>query len=385
MMSKEIKFNFEDIIIQDKEGNQIDLSKVKTLEDLKNAIIYEIEFPYCKNCGFYSMCLYKRNTSEGTCAFLDEVIRRYIDMNIKSIDYKNSYFMEEFIKSCYYFAHMSKDFLDLIGIYTDNYFNSNLESMHTNMNSLFSHKILINLSKYLDSIRKIDFKKIKKFIILVEGESDKIILSSILNSLGVLGIHFDIKNSVRFYVLEGKDRLKKKDSIKDYFKRFRETETEYFLFLDKDSEEDVNDLIREGIVNQSYIFYFERELEEEYPIKKLVKAIEEIKPDLKGIFKERIILTKLKEKKLKEILSGEAYNQSKSFNLDDIKVELSKRISKETSEELEKSIIVGGVHMGNLKPKSKTYKKLVEKIRPLAEKINKLSTDYYIVKKVKKN
>ena len=148
---KKIKFNFKKQIIQDKEGNQIDLSKIKTIEDLKNAIIYEIEFPYCKNCGFYQMCPYKCNTSEETCMLLDKAMRRYIDMNIKSIDYNNSYYLEEFIKSCYYFVHMSNDFLNLLGIYTDDDWNKYFESRHPNMNSLFSHKILVNLSKYIES------------------------------------------------------------------------------------------------------------------------------------------------------------------------------------------------------------------------------------------
>lgn len=382
-MSEEIKFDFEEMIIQDKEGNQIDLSKVKTLEDLKNAIIYEIEFPYCKNCGFYSMCPYKRNTSEDTCALLDDAIRRYIDMNIKSIDYKNSYFVEEFIKSCYYFAHMSKDFLDLIGIYTDDYWNNSFESMHASMNSIFSHKILINLSKYLDSVRKTEIRRIKKFIILVEGKSDKIILSSVLKSLGVLGIDFDIKNSIRVYELEGKGKLKKKESVKDYFRRFKENETDYFLFLDKDCQIEIEDLIRSEIVKKENVFYFERELEEEYPIKKLIEKIEELEPELKGIFKINKIKEELKSKRLKEILSSIANNKNKHFNLNNLKIELSKIISKEVSEELEKSIIAGGVHRGDLKPKSETYQKLVEKIRPLAEKIKKISTDYYVVKNEK--
>jgi len=385
-MDEDLKFEFKEMIIQDKEGNQIDLSKIKTLEDLKNAIIYEIEFPYCKNCGFYSMCPYKKDTSEGTCALLDPAIRRYIDMNIKSIDYTNSYYLEEFIKSCYYFAHMSKDFLDLIGIYTDDHLNYFFEGTHASMNSLFSHKILINLSKYLDSTRKTGLDRIKKFIILVEGKSDKIILKSILKSLRVLGIDFDIKNSIRFYVLEGKGRITKRDSIKDYFKRFKENGTEHFLFMDKDSEGNIQDLIREGLVEGNHVFYFENELEEEYNLDGLIKNIEKLDDSFKGVFTKNEILKKLKEdKNLKDSLTEIAKNKRKSFDLDNFKTRLAELFAKQISEELEKSTIINRVHRGDINPKSKNHEQLVERIRPFANMINKISQDFYVISKEMKD
>jgi hypothetical protein len=383
-MSKKLQFNFEGRIIRDKEGNQIDLSKVKTLEDLKDAIIYEIEFPYCKNCGFYSKCPYKRNTKEETCALLDDVMRRYIDMNIKSINYQDEYEISEFIKSCYYVIHMFKDCLDFLGIYSDDYWNANFESAHPRINSLWAHKILINLSKYLESIRKIKIDKLKKFAIIVEGESDEIILKSILNSLGVLGINFDTKNSIKFYILNSKARAKK-ERIISHLKRFKEINCDYFLFLDKDAEDIVKDLERARLIEKDYVFYFESELEEEYPIGELIKKIERLKPELKKIFSKKEILNQLKKgKTLKKSLGDIAHEKEKSFDLEGVKVDLAKLISKEASKELEKSIIVGGVHRGDLKPKSKTYKKLVEKIRPLADKLKKISKDFYVIEKSSK-
>jgi len=382
-MNEKIKFNFKKQIIQDKEGNQIDLSKIKTTEDLKNAIIYEIEFPYCKNCGFYSMCPYKCNTKEYTCMLLDKVVRRYIDMNIKSIDYNNSYYMEEFIKSCYYFAHMSNDFLNLLGIYTDDYWNRNLESRHSSMNSLFAHKVLVGLSKYIETNRNVNVNRIKKFIILVEGECDRIIISSVLKSLGVLGIDFDIKNSIRIVSLEGKDKLRKKESIKDYFKRFRELETDYFLFIDEDAKKEARELITAGIIKKGQIYYFRRELEEEYPLKELIQNLEEICPETKGLFKISDIKSQINRERLKNILKKIANNDSKHFDItkNSVKTELAKRFSKKISEELERSVIdSSGCHRGDWTPKSKNYKRLVERIRPLANKINKISTDFYVVR-----
>jgi hypothetical protein len=378
---KKIKFNFKKQIIQDKEGNQIDLSKIKTIEDLKNAIIYKIEFPYCKNCGFYQMCPYKRNTSEETCMLLDKAIRRYIDMNIKSIDYNNSYYLEEFIKSCYYFVHMSNDFLNFLGIYTDDDWNKYFESRHSNINSLFSHKILVNLSKYIESNRMVKTDRIKKFIILVEGKSDKIIISSILKSLGTLGIDFDIKNSIRIVTIEGKSKLNKQESIKDYFERFKELETDYFLFVDEDAKIEVNKLISKNIVKKNQVYYFKKELEEEYPLKELILYLEDICPDVKGLFKSSTIKTQLKRKRLKDIFKEIANQNSKTFdiNKNGIKTKLAEIFSKEISNELEKSIIdSSGCQRGDWIPKSKRYNRLVERVRPLANKINKISTNFYV-------
>ncbi|MBC8500225.1 MAG: hypothetical protein H8D38_00480 [DPANN group archaeon] len=376
-----MELDLKDIKIQNSEGNIVDLGDVKNLEELKRKIIDEIEFPYCKNCGFHPKCPIPENEKYDNCKLLEGVINRYIDMNIKSISYKNKYSLVEFVRSCYYFAHMSKDFLDLIGIYTDDHWNWFFESDHPHMNSLFSHKILIKLSKYIDSIRNVETRRLKKFSILVEGESDEIILKSILKSLGVLGIDFDIKNSVKFFILESKDRAKK-DKIRSHLKRFRELDSEYFMFLDKDAEEIVNELIKEGLINKETVFFFENELEEEYPLNELIIKIESIKPELKDIFDIEDIKKELKNKPLKKILSDVAYKQNKSFNLDGVKIQLAKLFSEDISKELGESIIDDtGCHRGDWTPKSKNYSQIVEKIRPLVDKIKKISTAYFVVKK----
>ncbi len=372
--------DLKDIKIQNSEGSIVDLGNVKTLEELKRKIIDEIEFPYCKNCGFHPKCPIPENQKYDNCKLLEEVISRYIDMNIKSINYKNKYSLIEFVRSCYYFAHMSKDFLDLIGIYTDDHWNWFFESDHPHMNSLFSHKILIKLSKYIDSIRNVETRRLKKFSILVEGESDEIILKSILKSLSVLGIDFDIKNSVKFFILDSKYRAKK-DRIRSHLNRFRELDSEYFIFLDKDADEITTELIKEGLINKDSVFFFEKELEEEYPMDELITKIESIKPKLKGVFDIDNVKLELKNKALKKILSDTAYNKGKSFKLDDIKIQLAKEFSENISKELEKSIIDNtGCHRGDWTPKSKKYNKIVERIRPLADKIKKISTDYFVVK-----
>ncbi|MFH1471850.1 MAG: hypothetical protein ABIF85_03040 [Nanoarchaeota archaeon] len=375
-----MKLDLKDIKLQDSEGKMIDLGSVKNLEELKRKIIFEIEFPYCKNCGFDPKCPYPGNQKyDDNCKLLEEVINRYIDMNIKSIDYKNKYSLVEFVRSCYYFAHMSKDFLDLIGVYTDDHWNWYFESDHPHMNSLFAHRILIKLSKYLDSVKDINTRRLKKFAILVEGKSDEIILKAVLNSLGVLGIDFDIKNSVKFFVLDSNSRAKK-DKIQSHLKRFRELDSEYFLFLDKDAENITNELT--GLIDKKNIYFFINELEEEYPLKKLIKKIEELKPELKGVFKIKEINKALKSKKLKKILNDIAHSKNKSFKLDDVKIKLADFFAEEISKELEKSIIdETGCHRGDWTPKSKTYSRIVKRISPLANKIKEMSSDYFVVKK----
>lgn len=371
-----MELDLKDVRVRNSEGKLINLGDVKNLDELKRKIISEIDFPYCKNCGFDPKCPYPGNEKyDDNCKLLEEVINRYIDMNIKSIDYKNKYSLVEFVLSCYYFAHMSKDFLDLLGLYTDDHWNRYFEGEHPNMNSLFAHRVLIKLSKYLDTIRNINHRRLKIFSILVEGKSDEIILKAILKSLGVLGIDFEIKNSVTFFTLDSKSRAKK-DKIESHLKRFRELDSEYFLFLDKDAEDITQELIKNGLVDKENIFLFETELEEEYPIEKLIKKIEELKPELKGVFEINQINEEVKSKKLKKILNDIAHIKDKSFNLDDVKVELATFFASEISKELET-----GCHRGDCVKKSKNFSKIVERTRPLANKIKKISTDYFVVKK----
>lgn len=372
-----VDIDLKDVKFKTEGGDIVDFGNVKTTDDLKEQIRY-LGFPYCKNCGFYKQCNYKSKNDD--CGLLSEVLSNYIEMNIKSTKYKNSYDLENFIKSCFYIIHLFKDFLDWMGIYSDKELNLYLESDHPHMNSLFSHKTLIKLSKYLESVRNINPRRIKKFAVLVEGPSDKIILSKTLNGLGVLGIDFDIKNSVKIVTLDSNSRAKK-DAIKSHLRRFKELDCDYFLVLDGDAKAYADELIRANLIEKDHVLIFEKEIEDEYPLEKVIEVIEQICPQLKGKFNKDEVLNKInsKNKSIKEILESYAHEKGFSFVFNDIKVKLAEKISQEITNELENSRKdpSGCIH-GDWKPTSSTYEQLVEKIKPLAEKINDISKNYFV-------
>jgi hypothetical protein len=367
---KDVKFKTED-------GEIVDFGDVKTTDDLKEKIRW-LGFPYCKNCGFYKQCNYKSRDDD--CGLLLEVLSNYIDMNIKSTKYKNSYDLENFIKSCFYIVHLFKDFLDWMGIYSDKELNLYLESDHPHMNSLFSHNTLIKLSKYLESVRNINPRRIKKFAVLVEGPSDKIILSKTLRGLDVLGIDFDIKNSVKIVTLDSNSRAKK-DAIKSHLRRFRELDCDYFLILDGDAKSHSEELIRENLIDENHVLVFDKDIEDEYPLDKVIEFIEKISPHLKNKFDKDKVLDEIntKNKSIKEALESYAHENSFSFVFNDLKMKLAEKISEEVLKELEDSQkdSSGCIH-GDWKPTSSTYEKLVEGIRPLAKEINKISKDFFV-------
>jgi hypothetical protein len=70
---------------------------------------------------------------------------------------------------------------------------------------------------------------------------------------------------------------------------------------------------------------------------------------------------------------------SERFDLNKFKIDLAKLFASQISEELEKSIIVDGVHRGDIDPRSKENEQLVEKIRPFSDAIKKISKDFYVV------
>ena len=65
------------------EGDGVDFSKVKTVEQLKETIVYNYVV-LCRNCASESFCKFY-DSSEPPCSILEKVVHNYIDMNIKSI------------------------------------------------------------------------------------------------------------------------------------------------------------------------------------------------------------------------------------------------------------------------------------------------------------
>ena len=242
-----MKLATENLLFQGlNEGEIVDFREVKTIEEL-NEIIVQNYVVLCRKCTSESFCKFC-DVSGPPCPILVNVVNNYIYMNIKSIDTDNQYSLAEFIKSVILLIQIFNRFENWRGIYVDDGFNSFFESVHPRLNLSFAHNLLVDISKFVRVYTVVQTDRLKKFIILVEGNSEFEALPPIFEALGVAGINFDIKNSVKFINLEGKDSIQR-NKIKLILKRYREEEVSYFLIIDNDQnvKDYIDDLKREVI------------------------------------------------------------------------------------------------------------------------------------------
>jgi hypothetical protein len=110
----------------------------------------------------------------------------------------------------------------------------------------------------------------------VEGYSEFVALPPILKALGVSGIDFGIKNSVRFINLEGKDRTQR-DKISTNLAKFREDGISYFLILDNDAnaERYIEDLEREGLMEENHSLIWENKFEDNFGEEAILRVLRE--------------------------------------------------------------------------------------------------------------
>jgi hypothetical protein len=363
------------------DGERVDFSGVKTIEQLKKTIIQNY-VPLCRKCSAASFCKF-HSPVEPPCPILEKVVSNYVDMNIKSIHADVRYNLEEFIKSIVLLLRIFMNFENWRGLYVDEYFNWYFESVHPTLNSTFVHELLIDIGKFVRSYRVVNVDRLKKFVILVEGNSEFLALPPILDKLGVLGINFDIKNSVRFVNLEGKDRAQR-DKIRDVLARFGEEETTYFLIIDNDPEAQtyIDDLKREGLLQDGHYLVWTNKFEDNFGEEAIVKVIGEVTSGIS----DKIDVAELKElnSAKNDIVKSVEHLLRKreiEFKFDDYKVKIAQRLSQWVCKEIDESMSTTfGVHDGSRTPASKSFPIFAEKLRKIAEEINRISSEFHVVK-----
>jgi len=262
-------------------GDIVDFSGVETIDQLKEVIVNNYVF-LCRKCASASFCKFF-DSSEGPCQILKKVVYNYIDMNIKSIETENRYILTEFIKSVIFITKIFNDFENWRGIYVDEEFNWYFEGVHPRLNSTYSHELLISISNFIKAYRVVKIDRLKKFTVFVEGDSEYIALPPIFSSLGVLGIKMDIKNSVKFINLKGKDSIQK-DKIKTILRRYKEEGVSYFLIIDNDPlvKGYIGDLIRENLLEEDHYIVWDNKFEDSFSEEAILKVLTEEENEIFG-------------------------------------------------------------------------------------------------------
>lgn len=356
----------------------VDFTDVQNLEQLKNKIIYNYVL-LCKNCASESFCQF-HDSSEPPCPILEKVVENYIDMNIKAVDTESRHRLTEFIKSVIYLTKIFYISENWKGIYVDDWHNWYFQTLHPNINLNFGHDLLITISNFLKSYRVVETKRLKKFVILVEGNSENEALPSIFSALGVIGVF----ETITFINLEGKDRVQK-DKIKENLKKFRDDNISYFLILDNDEnvQQYIDDLKREALIDDEHCLIWENKFEDNFNAKTILDILCSLNP---AIF-EKITVEELNKynstkhdvaKSLEKLL----HEVGVDIDFDFYKVDLARRLSGLVCQEIQQSMInERGITDGKLTPTSKSFPDFVQKLRQITEKIKKIHSDFYVVKK----
>lgn len=180
------------------EGDVVDFSKVESVEQLKFTIVNNY-IPLCRKCASERFCK-SHDSSEPPCPILEKVVDNYVDMNIKSVESNNQHSLSEFIRSVIMLVRIFNHFENWRGLYVDEWFNWYFESAHPQINSMYVHDLLIEISNFVRANRVVGTKRQKKFVVFVEGDSEVVALPPIFMALGVTGIDFKMKNSVKFRI-----------------------------------------------------------------------------------------------------------------------------------------------------------------------------------------
>lgn len=358
----------------------VDFSMVETINQLEDTLVQNYVI-LCRKCASESFCKFY-DASEPPCPILEKVVHNYINMNIKSIDANNSYELTEFIKSIIFLIQIFYLFENWRGIYVDEEFNWYFESVHPKLNLNYSHKLLTNIANFIDAYKIVKTDRLKKFVVFIEGNSEDKALPPIFDALGVVGIDFDIKNSVKFINLEEIDRIQR-DKIKTNLLKYKEEEVSYFLILDNDPnvKNYIDDLKREKLIEDSHCLIWKNKFEDNFDEETILNILKEENDDAKEIDIKELKQYNLEKNDIAKSIEHLLRNKNIEIRFDDYKVKIALRLSERICKEIEESMRTSsGDYNGRLTPTSKSFPEFVEQVRKIAEEMKKISSEFHVIK-----
>jgi len=263
------------------DGEFVEFKGITTLDELKTHIVNSY-FPLCSSCNARGHCEYELRREP--CQMLVKVLDNFVDMNIRSIDTSNGFDLSRFIEITISLVDIIYNAENLKWMYLDDYYNVYLESVHPKLTLGYVSDLLVDLSKLNQSYRVVKTDRVKKFVVIVEGDSEEICLPSVFDSLDVIGVIYARRNSVRFVNIKGKDSLQK-SKIADILTKYREDDISYFIIMDNDDSVEgyINDLKRADLVSDENYLIWENKFEDNFSEEIIIGLLQQIEP---AIFNE---------------------------------------------------------------------------------------------------
>lgn len=361
------------------EGETVVFSDVETVEQLKHTLVNNYVV-LCRNCASAKFCKF-HDPSEPPCPILEKVVHNYVDMNIKAVNTESEFDLSEFIKSVILIIQIFNYLENWKGIYVDEWFNWYFQYMHPKLNLHFGHELLQKISQYVSTYRVVQTDRLKRFIVLVEGDSESVALPPIFKALGVTDIGKGPSDSVHFVNLEGKDSVQR-DKIQTILTRYKENEVSYFLILDNNIETRryIEELKREGLIEDDHYLIWENNFEDNFGEEAILKVLREEDNIFEKINLDELKACNLTKHDIKKSVDYLLRTKGIDVSFDNYKVGIAKRLSDWVCQEIDGSMRTSsGVYDGRRTPKSTSFFDLVEKIKKITEEIKKINAQFHIV------
>lgn len=226
-----------------------------------------IPYMECHKCGKSDYCKYAEphgvnpeKKAEIKCGVAQDFIRNYINITFDAIQDLSKEQKQAYLDAAYYLSQYVQSAEINIGTFISEDHLSGWGSYAPALYG-FTKQTLEYLDKAHREMKHLEMFKSKKNVILVEGFSEEIFVKSFS----------DIE--VRNY--EGKGRIdfsKIEFLVKDY----QEKGYEVYLQTDKDGKpenQNVNKIIKNGLIRKECIFQFKHDFETSIPLKKLYEIL----------------------------------------------------------------------------------------------------------------
>ncbi len=219
----------------------------------------------CRNCAMDSFCIVKEH--DDTCQVSAKIVENFIKTHILRIDYSNKSEVEDFCQCLYDFLDVIEKFKLFVGTIADDKLVDFFLGSQPNITLKYGHRLIRELGSMFDHFHVVNHKEIKKFMLLLEGDSEEIFIPGLLSALGVDGIDQEWNRTIFIINLKGKDKIQK-DKIASILSMYRDNKTSYFLVIDNDAQVGgyLEDLKRAGLLDQDHYVLWDIAFEDNFSL-----------------------------------------------------------------------------------------------------------------------
>jgi hypothetical protein len=279
----------------------------------------------CRNCGMEAFCSVMDH--DDVCHVADNIVENFIRTHILRIDSSSRKEVKDLCQCLYDLMNIFETIKIWIGTLADNSLVEFFIGKQPELTLKYGHRLIAELGEMFEHYISVNHKEIKKYILLVEGDSEEIFFPGLLSRMWVDGIDHKWNQNIVTINLKGKDKIQK-DKIKDILTNYREDQVGYFLIIDNDQnvKKYIEDLKRESLLDEEHYILWENTFEDNFSEEKIIELLQDLNPDLAILSIDEIKEINSKKKDIKKTLERLMKEQETDFSFDEFKKGLARKL-----------------------------------------------------------